>query len=189
MHIDYFLGNGDFQVKLSIQIIVQLNIKHMPALLRRLSNSQNKTVRIFEWWDFLCNQWMCAFCLLLPTCSSFKEYVDCSERVTRRTCGIETGLFIRDFLHRMADSLMQNFCEEHYKGTNQCPIEFSVATKRLSSAFLLILNVVCSLATLTVLRISWWEIVQRTWKSWPSGDGPWRITFANGMFIFSWTTR
>lgn len=109
---------------------------------------------------------MCAFRLLSPTCSSFKEYVDCSERVTRRTCGIETGLFIRDFLHRMADSLMQNFCEEHYKGTNQCPIEFSMATKRLSSAFLLILNVVCSLATLTVLQISWWEIVQRTWKSW-----------------------
>lgn len=86
-------------------------------------------------------------------CSSFKEYLDCSEHVTRRTCGIETGLFIREFLHKMSDTLMQNYCEEHYKGSNQCPNEFSTATKFQSSAFSLIL--VVFLATFTNHRISW----------------------------------
>lgn len=89
---------------------------------------------------------------LLYICSSFKEYLDCSEWVTRQTCGIETGLFIRDFLHRMSDNLMQDFCQELYKGSNQCPSEFSTATLP-SSAFSLILIVI--IATLTKRRISW----------------------------------
>lgn len=83
-------------------------------------------------------------------CSSFKEYLDCSEHVTRRTCGTETGLFIRDFLRRMSESLMQNFCEESQQESNQCPNKFSTATKCPPSAFPLIL-----LVTLVIRRISW----------------------------------
>ena len=92
------------------------------------------------------------YSFFLCTRSSFKEYLDCSEWVTRQTCGIETGLFIRDFLHRMSDNLMQDFCQELYKGSNQCPSEFSTATLP-SSAFPLVLVVI--FANFTKRRISW----------------------------------
>ncbi|CRK94525.1 CLUMA_CG008028, isoform A [Clunio marinus] len=85
-------------------------------------------------------------------CCSFKEYLDCSEDVTRRTCGMDTGLFIRDFIHRMSDTLMQNYCEEYYKGSNHCPKnKFSMATRNSLSAFSMIS--VAVLATFTIHRI------------------------------------
>jgi CRISPR type IV-associated protein Csf1 len=39
--------------------------------------------------------------------SSFREYLDCSEQVARRICGEETGLFIKEFLRKMSDSLIK----------------------------------------------------------------------------------
>lgn len=54
--------------------------------------------------------------------SSFREYLDCSEHVTRRTCGHETGTFIRGFLKKMSNTLEKDYCDEYYqKGVNQCP--------------------------------------------------------------------
>lgn len=85
--------------------------------------------------------------------SSFRKYLDCSEFVTRKTCGAETGLFIRGFLHRMSSSLMQNYCEEYYKGSNHCSNEFSTATRILLSAFLLTFIDV-SIFICTIRRIS-----------------------------------
>ena len=61
--------------------------------------------------------------------SSFREYLDCSEDVTRRTCGAETGTFIRGFLKKMSSTLEKDYCEEYYKqGVNQCPNIFSSAS-------------------------------------------------------------
>jgi hypothetical protein len=71
------------------------------------------------------------------TYSSFRKYLDCSEFVTRKTCGNRTGLFIRGFLHRMSSSLMQNYCEEYFKGLNHCTNEFSSSSStKLPSIFL-----------------------------------------------------
>jgi hypothetical protein len=54
--------------------------------------------------------------------SSFREYLDCSEHVTRRTCGAETGTFIRGFLKKMSSTLEDDYCSLYYqKGENQCP--------------------------------------------------------------------
>lgn len=80
--------------------------------------------------------------------SSFREYLDCSEDVTRRTCGVETGTFIRGFLKKMSSTLEKDYCEEYYKqGVNQCPNIFSSATSLVSTptvvkAFLLSLLLV-----------------------------------------------
>lgn len=80
--------------------------------------------------------------------SSFREYLDCSEDVTRRTCGAETGTFIRGFLKKMSSTLEKDYCEEYYKqGVNQCPNIFSSASSLLSTptvvkAFLLSLVLV-----------------------------------------------
>jgi hypothetical protein len=60
-------------------------------------------------------------------CCSFKEYLDCSEHVTRRICGEETGIFIRGFLKKMSDTLIKNYCQDYYKGANQCPSQYSSA--------------------------------------------------------------
>lgn len=78
--------------------------------------------------------------------SSFRKYLDCSEFVTRRTCGMETGLFIRDFIHRMSDTLMRNYCEEYYKGSNHCSNEFSSASLENSSSAILFTFVGISVA-------------------------------------------
>lgn len=60
--------------------------------------------------------------------SSFREYLDCSEHVTRRTCGLETGIFIRGFLKKMSSSLERDYCDMYYReGVNQCPNIFSSA--------------------------------------------------------------
>lgn len=70
-------------------------------------------------------------CLLIDGVyySSFREYLDCSEDVTRRTCGAETGSFIRGFLKKMSSTLEKDYCEEYYKhGVNQCPNIFSSAS-------------------------------------------------------------
>ena len=67
--------------------------------------------------------------------------MDCSEHVTRRTCGHETGTFIRGFLKKMSNTLEKDYCEEYYKeGVNQCPNIFSSAVSIVS-----ISNVVKSL--------------------------------------------
>ncbi|XP_070503963.1 uncharacterized protein [Chironomus tepperi] len=79
-------------------------------------------------------------------CCSFRKYLDCSEFVTRRTCGMETGLFIRDFIHRMSDTLMRNYCEEYYKGSNHCSNEFSSASLKNSSSAILFTFVGISIA-------------------------------------------
>ena len=39
-------------------------------------------------------------------CCSFKTYVSCSERTVRGACGEETARFTRQFLDKMASSLM-----------------------------------------------------------------------------------
>lgn len=60
--------------------------------------------------------------------SSFREYLDCSEHVTRKTCGPETGTFIRGFLKKMSSSLERDYCDVYYReGVNQCPNIFSSA--------------------------------------------------------------
>lgn len=80
--------------------------------------------------------------------SSFREYLDCSEHVTRRTCGADTGTFIRGFLKKMSSTLEKDYCEEYYKqGVNQCPNIFSsasslVAGSTVVKAFLLSLLLV-----------------------------------------------
>lgn len=100
--------------------------------------------------------------------SSFRKYLDCSEFVTRRTCGMETGLFIRDFIHRMSDTLMRNYCEEYYKGSNHCSNEFSSASLKNSSSAILFTFVGISIA---IQRNSWknFYIFFRTcwWKRFP----------------------
>lgn len=81
-------------------------------------------------------------------CCSFREYLDCSEDVTRRTCGAETGTFIRGFLKKMSSTLEKDYCEEYYKqGVNQCPNIFSsgsslVATSTVVKSVLLSLLMV-----------------------------------------------
>ncbi|CAO1431686.1 unnamed protein product [Diamesa serratosioi] len=68
-------------------------------------------------------------------CCSFRDYLDCSEHVTRRACGAETGHFIRGFLNKMSSSLEKNYCEEYYKGgNNQCPNIFSSAISHFSTS-------------------------------------------------------
>jgi hypothetical protein len=67
--------------------------------------------------------------------SSFREYLDCSEDVTRRTCGAETGTFIRGFLKKMSSTLEKDYCEEYYKqGVNQCPNIFSSASSLVATS-------------------------------------------------------
>lgn len=70
--------------------------------------------------------------------SSFRDYLDCSEHVTRRACGAETGHFIRGFLNKMSSSLEKNYCEEYYKGgNNQCPNIFSSAISHFTTSSIL----------------------------------------------------
>jgi hypothetical protein len=67
--------------------------------------------------------------------SSFREYLDCSEHVTRRTCGAETGTFIRGFLKKMSATLEDDYCSEYYqKGENQCPNLFSSSSSLFSTS-------------------------------------------------------
>ncbi|KAG5673738.1 hypothetical protein PVAND_003758 [Polypedilum vanderplanki] len=67
-------------------------------------------------------------------CCSFREYLDCSEDVTRRTCGYETGMFIRGFLKKMSNTLEKDYCDEYYRdGVNHCPNIYSSATSIIAT--------------------------------------------------------
>jgi hypothetical protein len=85
--------------------------------------------------------------------SSFREYLDCSETVTRRTCGHETGSFIRDFLKKMSSSLEKDYCEEYYKqGVNQCPNIYSSADSLVASSTVVRALLLASLVVMANLR-------------------------------------
>lgn len=60
-------------------------------------------------------------------CCSFRDYLDCSEHVTRRVCGSETGTFIRQFLNKMSATLEKEYCDQYYHGADQCPNTISGA--------------------------------------------------------------
>jgi hypothetical protein len=79
--------------------------------------------------------------------SSFREYLDCSEHVTRRTCGTETGTFIRGFLKKMSSTLEDDYCSEYYqKGENQCPNLLSSSSSVFSTSTI-VRSIVITLVT------------------------------------------
>ncbi|XP_025271424.1 uncharacterized protein LOC112639997 [Camponotus floridanus] len=43
-------------------------------------------------------------------CCSFTEYLECSHHAVRRQCGDDTARFTKDFLDRMATSLLKTHC-------------------------------------------------------------------------------
>ena len=44
------------------------------------------------------------------TCSSFQNYMKCSQSVVEATCGSQTATFTRGFLDTMAGPLIQGYC-------------------------------------------------------------------------------
>lgn len=44
-------------------------------------------------------------------CSSFREYVACSESVVMKKCGMETALFTRSFMHQMTVPMIKEYCD------------------------------------------------------------------------------
>lgn len=88
--------------------------------------------------------------------SSFREYLDCSEIVTRRTCGAETGTFIRGFLKKMSSTLEEDYCQEYYQaGDNQCPNLHSSSTVVFSSSNIVKSIVITLVTSLISLRLHW----------------------------------
>lgn len=87
-------------------------------------------------------------------CCSFREYLDCSEIVTRRTCGADTGTFIRGFLKKMSSTLEEDYCQEYYQaGDNQCPNLYSSSTVVFSSSNIVKSIVITLVTSLISLRL------------------------------------
>lgn len=104
-----------------------LKLNHIHVVQSTSDFSLHRSVW-FSIWSMLFTNWWIYY-------SSFREYLDCSEDVTRRTCGAETGTFIRGFLKKMSSTLEKDYCEEYYKqGVNQCPNIFSSASSLVATS-------------------------------------------------------
>ncbi|XP_060522888.1 uncharacterized protein LOC132699914 [Cylas formicarius] len=69
-------------------------------------------------------------------CCSFQEYVDCSTKTTRNTCGNEAAEFSRKFLDKMSTNMIQLHCQNY--GPRECGLITS-STTRTRTSFLSIL--------------------------------------------------
>lgn len=64
---------------------------------------------------------------LKSVCCAFTEYLECSHHTVRRQCGDDTARFTKDFLDRMANSLLKTHC------TYTCAILNGSSTPNLSA--------------------------------------------------------
>lgn len=62
-------------------------------------------------------------------CCSFQEYLRCSHAIVMDTCGEETAQFTKEFLDRMASSLIQIHCAKYPPGSQVCDDDYGAASQ------------------------------------------------------------